>query len=39
MTNKQRRDLALKSLEWNMNNTTDKFVERFSQFFEKVGIN
>ena len=39
MSTNQRREYAAKSLEWNMNNTTDKFVDRFSSFFDKVGIN
>ena len=39
MTASQRRQYAAQSLEWNMNNKTDKFVERFSGLFEKAGIN
>ena len=39
MSDYQRRELAKKSIEWNLNNKTDKFVERFKPFFKKIGIN
>jgi ubiquitin-conjugating enzyme E2 J2 len=38
MSEKERKQFAKKSLDWNMKNKTDKFAERFDKYFVKMGL-